>query len=379
MRIAFDYTYGVGAASGIGRYANRLARAFPAIASKDDLFSLFFIDFLRSFRKEVSCPECAADPRFSFAPAHFLPARIYERAWNLTGLRPLFGIAPRNADLVHITAHAAVPVSRRQKMVCTIHDMAAWRFTANETMAKDRQAIRANALRADAIIADSHFTAADIERFIPETAGKIQVVHLGIDHDTFKPQPPGTIEAMRKALGLERPYLLSVGLVHPTKNHAFLGKVLDALDYDDLELVISGAPSYGYDEVAAELRSCHRANRIRLVGRVDDRWLPALYAGAEAYVTASRSEGFGFTPLEAMACGTPVVSSSAGSLPEVLGDAATVIKEESVDAWQKAVTKLLQDREFRLLRVNSGIQWVSRFTWLETAQKTLDIYRQMAL
>lgn len=378
MRIAFDYTYGVGANSGIGRYANRLARAFSVVASEGDSFSLFYIDFLRSFRKEVSCPECAADPRFSFTPAHLFPARVYERAWNLPSLRPLFGIAPRDADLVHITAHAAVPFSRRQKMVCTIHDMAAWRFADHETMAKDRKAIRANALRADAIIADSRFTAADIKRFIPEAAGKIQVIHLGIDHDTFKPQPSEAIAAMRKALGLERPYLLSVGLVHPTKNHAFLGKVLDAIDRDDLELIISGAPSYGYDEVVTKLRSCRRASRIRLLGRIDDRWLPALYAGAEAYVTASRSEGFGFTPLEAMACGTPVVASAAGSLPEVLGDAATVIEEEDVDAWCKAVTRLLEDREFRLSRKSLGTQWVSQYTWRETAQRTLDVYRQVA-
>ena len=279
---------------------------------------------------------------------------------------------------MHITAHAAVPFSRRQKMVCTIHDMAAWRFADHETMAKDRKAIRANALRADAIIADSRFTAADIERFIPEAAGKIQVVHLGIDHDTFKPQPPEAVAAMRKGIGLERPYLLSVGLVHPTKNHPFLGKVLDAIDRDNLELVISGAPSYGYDVVAAQLRSCRRAPRIRLLGRIDDRWLPALYAGAEAYVTASRSEGFGFTPLEAMACGTPVVASAAGSLPEVLGDAATVIEEEDVDAWRKAVTRLLEDREFRLSRESLGTQWVSQYTWRKTAQRTLDIYRQVA-
>ena len=376
MRIAFDYTYGVGAASGIGRYANRLARAFPAVALEDDSFSLFFIDFLRSFSKEVSCPECAADPRFSFAPSHLLPARVYERVWNLPWLRSLFGIAPRDADLVHITAHASVPVSHRQRLVCTIHDMAAWRFADHETMSRDRRAIRANALRADAIIADSRFAADDIERFVPEAAGKIQVIHLGIDHDIFKPQSPEAVAAMRRALALERPYLLSVGLVHPTKNHAFLGKVLDAIDSDNLELVISGAPSYGYDEIAMQLQSCRRANRIRLVGRIDDRWLPALYAGAEAYVTASRSEGFGFTPLEAMSCETPVVSSAAGSLPEVLGDAATILTDEDAEHWRDEILRLLGDSDFRARRKVDGLAWSVRYSWTETARKTLATYRK---
>lgn len=375
MKIAFDYTYGVGAASGIGRYANRLARALSSVAEVDDSFSLFFIDFLRSFKKNVSCPECATDSRFAFAPAHLLPARIYERAWNLPWIRSFFGIVPRNVDLVHITAHAAVPVPRPRKMVCTIHDMAAWRFAGNETMAKDRRAIRANALRADAIIADSRFTADDIGRFVPEAAGKIQVVHLGIDHDTFRPQPPEAVAAMRRALGLERPYLLSVGLVHPTKNHAFLGRVLDALDRDDLELVVSGAPSYGFDEVAAQLRSCRSAARIRLPGRIDDRWLPALYAGAEAYVTASRSEGFGFTPLEAMACGTPVVSSAAGSLPEVLGEAATILSDEDADHWRDEILRLLEDPGLRARRKADGLAWSARYSWAETARRTLDVYR----
>lgn len=376
MKIAFDYTYGVGAASGIGRYANRLARALAGAASPEDSFSLFFIDFLRSFRKEVSCPECAADPRFSFAPARMLPARVYERLWTVPGLRPLFGIAPR-ADLVHVTSHAAVPVPRRPKAVCTIHDMAAWRFPDEPTMAKDRRSIRANALRADAIVTDSGFSAEDIRRFLPDCAPKVRVVHLGIDTETFRPAPPEAVRAMRDALGLHRPYLLTVGLVHPTKNHAFLGKVLDALGKTDLELVVSGAPSYSFEEVRREAASLRCADRVRFLGRVGDDLLPALYTGAEIYATASRSEGFGFTPLEAMSCGTPVVSSAAGSLPEVLGDAATVLETEDVGLWRDAVLRLLDDPDLRARRRAEGLAQAARYTWAETARKTLDVYREV--
>jgi glycosyltransferase involved in cell wall biosynthesis len=110
---------------------------------------------------------------------------------------------------------------------------------------------------------------------------------------------------------------------------------------------------------------------------VDDAWLPALYSGAELYATASLSEGFGFTPLEAMSCGTPVVSSAAGSLPEVLRDAATVIKEYSIDSWSDEISRLLNDTTYRQERISVGQAWSARYTWEETAKKTLAAYRQI--
>ena len=377
MRIGLDYTYGVDACSGIGRYANRLARAFVQTASVDDTFSLFFIDFLRHFKPEVSCPECAGDPRFSFVPARLLPARVYERLWNIPVLRNLPLQPHEKVDLFHITSHAALPVPRSAKLVCTIHDMAAWRFPAHGVMAKDRRAIRLNAKRADAIITDSTFSADDIVRFIPEAQGKVFPIHLAIDHETYFPQSEKAIAAMRKALGLEKPYILTVGLVHKTKNQGFLGKVLDALDRDDIELVIAGAPSYTFEEVEAELKALHRTNQVKLLGRVDDRWLPALYSGAALYATASLSEGFGFTPLEAMACGTPVVSSAAGSLPEVLGNTADILTDFDIDHWRNTIARLLDAASYRAKRIQEGLNWTQRFTWTRTAKETLKIYRSL--
>lgn len=296
MNVALEFTYGIGSRSGIGRYVNRLARAFPGPLGEEDAVALFFVDFFRAFSAGKVCPECARDRRFSFHPAPRLPARVYERAWNLPGIRRLFPIAPRDADLVHIASHAAVPVAKRQRMVCTIHDMAAWRFPGHPALAKDRRAIRLNALRADAILTDSRFSAGDIARYIPEAAGKIFPIHLGIDHETYRPASSSEIALMRKALGLERPYVLSVGLVHPNKNPVFLGRVLEALGDRDIELCLAGSPSFGYGGIVAEMKSLRCADRIRFLGHVDDRWLPALYSGAACYATASRSEGFGFTP-----------------------------------------------------------------------------------
>lgn len=375
MKIALDFTYGVGATSGIGRYANRLARALASTTTPDDSFSLFFIDFLRKFDANAACPECASNPQFAFCPARLLPARAYERLWNIPFVREAFSIVPHGTDLCHITSHAAIPVRKRQKMVCTIHDMAAWRFPHGSVMAKDRRAITLNARHADVIIADSAFGASEIASILPDCAQRINVVPLGIDHDVFKPIPPKDIATMRNALGLKRPYILSVGLIHPTKNHAFLGKVLDSLGNANIELVISGAPSIDFDTIRKEMAALRCADRIRFLGRIDDMWLPALYSGAEIYLTASRSEGFGFTPLEAMACGTPVVSSSAGSLPEVLGDAAAVLGSEDIGLWREAVHRLLSDSLFREAMRERGIANAARYSWDKTARKTIEIYR----
>ncbi len=377
MHICLDYTYGVDACSGIGRYANQLARSFAQTQGEDLSFSLFFIDFLRHFSSDTSCPECAADPRFSFAPAHLLPARVYERAWNLPGIRRFFGPRGVPADLYHITSHAAIPCPRSKKLVCTIHDMAAWNYPDHSVMAKDRRAIRTNALLANAIIADSQFAADDIVRYLPETLGKIHVVHLGIDHAIYTPSSADEVAEMRQVLKLERPYILSVGLVHPTKNHLFLGKVLEALGRDDIDLVISGAPSYSSDQILSSFSALRCSKNIHVLGRVDDRWLPALYSGAEIYATASLSEGFGFTPLEAMACGTPVVASSAGSLPEVLGNAAAVLPDYDLDRWTETIRGLLDHPSQRAEQSCTGKEWAARYTWKRTAAKTLDVYRSV--
>ena len=381
MNIAFDYTYGVAAVSGIGRYANRLARTYPSVAAAEDRFSLFFIDFLRKFNPVESCPECMADSPFSFAPAHLLPARVYERLWNVPILRKACGIASRDADLVHITAHASVPVTRKQKMVCTIHDMASCRtnripnWARNRSSSVNAKAIVANAQRADAILADSTFGAEEIAQYLPDCMNKISVVPLGIDHEMYTPASAESVAAMRKALRLDRPYLLTIGRVCYLKNQAFLAKVFDAMNTNDLELVISGPPSTAYEGVVREIGQTKHSDRIRLLGRVEDALLPALYSGAELFLTASRSEGFGFTPLEAMACGAPVVSSAAGSLPEVLGDAASVLHEEDVGLWRMEIENLLGDRQLRADRRAKGLEWASRFTWEATAQKTLALYR----
>jgi glycosyltransferase involved in cell wall biosynthesis len=110
---------------------------------------------------------------------------------------------------------------------------------------------------------------------------------------------------------------------------------------------------------------------------VDEQLLPSLYAGADLFVFPSLYEGFGFTPLEAMQNETPVISSATGSLPEVLGDAAMIVKDMTVDAWVSAIQSLLPDTTQRQLYVQRGLRHVRQFTWAETAKKTWDVYRSL--
>jgi glycosyltransferase involved in cell wall biosynthesis len=183
---------------------------------------------------------------------------------------------------------------------------------------------------------------------------------------------------LRKTLGLERPYLLAVGTIEPRKNLSFLVDVFEALNVEDLDLVIAGKPGWKCEPIFKRLEDSCRADRIRYVNHVPDAGLPALYAGAELMVVPSLYEGFGFPPLEAMACGTPVLSSAGGSLPEVLGAAALVVPGFERDCWKEAIERLLGDSGLRDRLIRAGLERAARFRWETTARKTWELYRSLA-
>jgi len=148
-------------------------------------------------------------------------------------------------------------------------------------------------------------------------------------------------------------------------------------DFDG-NLVIAGARGWLCEPIFERIARSPRAARIRHIESPSDADLRALYAGAAAFVFTSLYEGFGFTPLEAMACGTPAVVSAGGSLPEVCGDGADIVPAFDADAWAGRVRRVLSDAAFRADLVERGRRNAARFTWEETARRTWDVYRTVA-
>lgn len=262
----------------------------------------------------------------------------------------------------------------------TIHDMSFLRypsFAEEENLHYLADKINDTVSRADAIITDSEFSANEIHTLLDVNKTKIHPIHLGIDEGFCAPDNDVIASTLYK-LDVDKPYILAVGTIEPRKNIPFLIEVFERLHDFKGNLVIAGMPGWKYEPIMERIRKSSCASRIKYVKYVRDDMLPALYAGARLYVTTSVYEGFGFPPLEAMACGTPVMSSSGGSLGEVLGSDAVIISEFDANLWAGRMDQLLMDDEMlRSLSVR-GLKKASSFTWAETARKTWEVYRKCA-
>jgi glycosyltransferase involved in cell wall biosynthesis len=271
------------------------------------------------------------------------------------------------------------PPLTRGKSVVTIHDVSFLRFP--ETMEeKNRRyltrCMRDTVDRADAIVTDCAFVADELRELMNVPAHKLHPILLGMSRQ-IADAPAEAVGAFRKARGLERPYLLHVGTVEPRKNHLFLIKVFERLRGFDGDLVLAGMRGWKCDPVFAAIAASPKRDRIRYLEYVSDDDLPALYTGAEALVFPSLYEGFGFPPLEAMSCGTPVVSSTAGSLAEVLGGGARLITGYDESEWAQAVESLLGRTADRVALTAAGRSKAAEYNWDRTAAQTWDLYRRL--
>ncbi|MGC9332844.1 MAG: glycosyltransferase family 4 protein [Anaerolineae bacterium] len=229
--------------------------------------------------------------------------------------------------------------------------------------------------RASLVIALSQFTRREIERFHPSAAGKMAVVYPGISPEFVADGDPAADDQVLAELGIHHPYLLAVGNVHPRKN---LGRLLAA--WEQLRDAGSRPPSMvwaGMGRWQSEpLLEQARAAGVHLPGFVPARHLPALYRRAKALAYPSLYEGFGLPPLEAMACGTPVLTSNNTALPEAVGNAAVTVDPTQVDALADGLARVLFDPHLRRALRGRGLDRARQFRWEQSAWQLLDALRE---
>lgn len=365
-----DYQPAVAQVAGIGRYTRELARHLPSMLADDERLRLFYCDFKR---KGVPPSVPAGVEARAF---RLLPGAVMQKAWTYLGAPP-FDLFSGAADLFHFTNFVARPV-RRGASVLTVHDMSFERFpqfAEERNLRYLRRGVARSIDKVDAVITDSHFSKKEIEEFYPAAVGKTFVTHLGIDQ-SFRRASDDEIRAVREKLGLTRPYLLCVGTIEPRKNHLFLMDAWEKLAPQGIDLVVSGAPGWRCDEIFKRFENTPFKDRFHYIRYAPDGSLGALYSGAALYVTPSHYEGFGFPPLEAMACGTPVVSSPGGSLEEVLGDAASIVRGFDADAWAHEILRVIAlDGADRAALLEAGRRRAASFTWEKCVRETLAVYR----
>ena len=207
-------------------------------------------------------------------------------------------------------------------------------------------------------------------------AGRIRVIYPGVDAD-FRPLPPEEVEDFRRRRGLPERYFLYVGNLEPRKNLLRLVQAYARLRPSGVPLILAGARGWGYAELFQEVEALGLADRVLFPGFIPREELPLWYNGAEAFFYPSLYEGFGLPPLEAMACGTPVVVSTAASLPEVVGTAGLQVAAEDVEAMAETMRRLLEEPELRAELGRRGLAQARNFRWEKMARETADLYRQL--
>ncbi|MGI5868036.1 MAG: glycosyltransferase family 4 protein [Kiritimatiellia bacterium] len=364
-----DYQPAVAQRAGIGRYAKMLAGALSNALAEEDVLRLFYCDF----RRRAVAPEL---PRVEPAPFHALPGAVMQKLWHHARFPPFNWVAGA-ADVFHFTNFTTRPLTAG-KSVVSIHDMSFARFpqfAERRNLRHLSAGIERSAKAADAIITISEFSKREIEALLPVARGKVHVTYLGIGSE-FGVASEGDVARVRAEIGVTRPFMLAVGTVEPRKNLEFLVDVFERVAPQGIDLVVAGAPGWKCDAILNRFETTAFPGQLHYLRFVPDGLLAALYSAAALYVIPSHYEGFGFGPLEAMACGTPVLSSSGGSLPEVLGDAACVMEGCDPDAWAERALAIISGGELRDRLIRDGARRAARFTWQGTAAATLDVYRK---
>jgi glycosyltransferase involved in cell wall biosynthesis len=375
VHIAIDYTPAVRQSAGIGRLTRHLARELTFL-HPEHAYTLFVAGRLAN-----KAAERAAWP----AHVRLRDTLISERALTILWHRLRVPLPAESftgpCDLFHSTDFVLPPTAGARSIV-TVHDLTFLRYPecAHPRLRAYLQSVVPRSVqRADRIIADSEATRRDLIELLGAPAEKIGVVYGGIEDAFTALGEPAADAAVRRRHGLEQPYIFSVGTIEPRKNYALLlrayARAVTKMK-DAPILAIAGGKGWLYDDIFAEVERCGLHERVRFLGFVPDADLPALYRGATLFVFPSLYEGFGFPPLEAMACGCPVVCSNASSLPEVVGDAAVLAPPTDEEQWVKAMRGALKDSSLREAMQRRGLAQAARFTWTAAAGRLWEEYQR---
>lgn len=237
-----------------------------------------------------------------------------------------------------------------------------------------------SARRADHLIAISNSTARDLSRFFGVLNEKITVTYPGVDA-TYQPTRDSSVLAeFRRRRNLPEQFFLFVGTLEPRKNLEMLLQAYAAFlrsAKSRYKLVLGGGKGWLYRSLFAAVEKLGLRSEVIFPGFIAEDELPLWYNAADVFVYPSLYEGFGLPPLEAMACGTPVIASRTSSLPEVVGDAGLLLDPDRPDEWAEAFSRLCEDAHLRAELVARGLQQAQRFSWARMAQETVQVYRNV--
>jgi glycosyltransferase involved in cell wall biosynthesis len=369
MIIGIDASRAINESAGIARYNQNLLNGLAKIDQKNSYKFLF--TFMRNKNgKKNSAKRLTAN----FSNKNFkllsIPGNVKEWFWG-TSL-PITKIVMGNYDIWHATSFFEATLGDQRSQVVTIYDMTTFIFPeqrGREVSEKLSNRTIKVIRKAKKIIAISESTKRDILKFVPAVAAeKIKVIHLAANN------------IFRKDKSKKKNIILSVGTVEPRKNLKKLIVAYKKLPQElknKYKLYIVGANGWNNSDIYQEAKQEVKASRIVFKNFVSDKNLVKLYNQAKIFIYPSVYEGFGLPILEAMNCGTPVITSKISSLPEVAGNAALYINPRDEEDITKNITKLLKNSKLQKKLIKAGFKQAKKFSWEKTARETLKVYQEV--
>ncbi|MEO7001154.1 MAG: glycosyltransferase family 1 protein [Ktedonobacterales bacterium] len=375
MRITIDYTSAIAQGAGIGRYTRSLVAALARVDATDR-YTLFSV--------ERPTPERGFPVAPNMRPlVRPIGNRYMTILWHRAHVPlPVETLAGR-ADVFHAPDFSLPPTLGARRVV-TIHDLA---FMIHPecsvpTLVTYLNKVVPRAVRsAHHIIAVSQRTADDLVERLHVPREKISVIYLGVDPSLRRVEDPARLAEIEARFGLRHPFVLAVSTIEPRKNYERLIEAFAiAQQHPDgpRQLVIAGRKGWLYEGVFAAVERLGLGEQVRFLDYVADADLPALYTAADALAAPSLYEGFGIPVVEAFACGTPVVCSTGGSLPEIAGDAALLVAPDDTRGLANALVGLVSDEGTRATLRNRGYARLGLFDWDTAARAHVQVYHQVA-
>lgn len=370
MKILLDALQ-AGNRSGTGRYTEELLKGLPSVNERVELFPFVPSDLDQSLLSLDVEKSILVDTDRLLGGSRYRDKLV---------LKDIKRIAP---DIVHYTATIGSQAKRRKwdtsKVVVTVHDLA---FLRNpEWFKKDRavyykKKIKKTVEYADRIIADSCATADDLMLLLKVSEDIIDVVPLGVDKQ-YAPADQSEQDRVREKYSLPDEFFLYVGTIEPRKNIEGIVEAFTSIAHRvPHDLVIAGRDGWKVKPIHKAIKKSAASDRIHLAGFIEQEDLAAVLSCAHAFVWPSLWEGFGLPPLEAMACGTPVLTSDVSSLPEVVARAAISVDPFDIDLIARSMLTLVTDETvYKGLR-NSGFNRAAKFPWDLCVKMTYDVYER---
>ena len=356
--------------AGPSRYATNLVQALLAQPSANR-FTIFLNERVQSLPFKPAQPVRTLRTK---APTSRTSVRVL---WE--HLLAPWHIGAAQLDVVHSMLNV-VPLAAPTRHVVTVHDLSfireprthpthrRWYLTAATWL---------SARRAKAVVADSHATKQDVVELLGVHPTRVHVVYPGSEA-AFHPRPDTRVHAFRQEKRLDRPFVLFVGTLEPRKNVDVLVRAFGRVARTGFEgdLVLAGGSGWATQEIDTALKESPVRNRIHRIGYVKQEDLPYWYCAADLVVYPSSYEGFGIPVLEAMASGTPVITSNRSSLPEVAGDAALTVDPRDIHQLAAAMSAVLASPEQRTQMSERGLIQARQFDWTVAAEQCLSLYRR---